>query len=107
MPYFHSDDSELAQYNGKKITERARWYEGLDHGDSLELWEIVEVEFEDGTVLTCFPCEVRDVHPYAEQFRCGECGDLALYRTDHKLSCSVHPEHERYVREQHYHTNPN
>lgn len=105
MPYFQSNDPELAEYNGKQITELDRWLEGCEAMPHAT-WEVVEVKFEDGTVLTCHPHEVLEVHPYAEQFRCGECGDLALYRTDHKLSCSVHPEHELYVQSQHFHVDP-
>lgn len=85
--FFQSEDPSLAQYNGKRITVTDRWLEAC--GD--EEWEVVQVRFEDGTEYTAKPSEVRDVHPSAEQYRCGQCQNLALYPSDHKTSCPCHP----------------
>lgn len=87
MPWFHSDDEALAEYNGRKITVLDEWDEQCVEFVS----HVVDILFEDGTRFTCQPQEVRDVHPYAEQFRCKECGNLWLYVTDHKPDCSCHP----------------
>jgi hypothetical protein len=51
---FHSEDEALQGYNGKRVTILRRWQEVCNGFVS----HVVEVRFEDGTVLTCWPSEV-------------------------------------------------
>lgn len=67
MPFFHSEDAALEDYNGKRVTILDQWQEACEDFVS----DVVEVLFADGTTFTCWPSEVVDTEP--EEYWCSDC----------------------------------